>query len=46
MEQILQQTRPENLDDKWLISLRKWLSCGTDLDDLIFSGEEYYPSER
>lgn len=46
MELSMCQNRPENLDDKLFNCLYGSLSAGVDLDDLIFSGEEWHQSER
>lgn len=36
----------ENLDKNLYTSLFSYLSVGVDLDDLIFSGEDWHLSER
>jgi hypothetical protein len=46
MEQTMGLNRPEDLDESLYNRLYGNLSAGVDLDDLIFSGEEWHESER
>lgn len=45
MEQTMESC-PENLDENLYTCLFSYLSVGVDLDDLIFSGEDWQLSER
>ena len=46
MEQTMEKSRPENRKDSLDSRLYQFLSVGVDLDDMIFSGEEWHHSER